>query len=291
MARFRTVRVAAPLLLMVSLGGCAHFPHFASWAPIRPAVPTKDHLIDHHDGYYAAARSAIERRDYAAALDLLQTAQEGKSDDVRVLNAFGVVYDKLGRFDLSQRYYAQARALDPSSTILANNLAYSAVMQGRMAAPAPALASAPAATTRPVTFANASLPVEEPARPVVVRLGFAQVQTQAQASAVTLAALPRLTIADASGRKDGGESVRGRLSDLGWTTPASAMPRTAPVARTTIRYRSDRAQAAHALARTLPNGAQLIDCGATCDQFELVLGQDAKPAPAKPNAPLTLKGR
>lgn len=285
MARFRTVRVAAPLLLMVSLGGCAHFPHFASWAPIRPAVPTKDHLIDHHDGYYAAARSAIERRDYAAALDLLQTAQEGKSDDVRVLNAFGVVYDKLGRFDLSQRYYAQARALDPSSTILANNLAYSAVMQGRMAAPAQVAAA------RPVALAKASLPAEEPDRPVVVRLGFAKVQPRTPAPAVTIAALPRLTIADASGRKDGGESIRGRLSDLGWTTPAGSLPNAAPVAHTTIRFRSDRAQAAHALARTLPNGAQLIDCGATCDQFELVLGQDAKPGPAKPNAPLTLKGR
>ena len=29
-------------------------------------------------------------------------------DDIRVLNAFGVVYDKLGRFDLSARYYDEA---------------------------------------------------------------------------------------------------------------------------------------------------------------------------------------
>ena len=85
------------------------------------------------DADYAGAVSAIHRRDYAGALDFLQAARLRKGDDVRVLNAFGVVYDKLGRFDLSERYYRQARAIDPTSAIVAGNLAYSLELQGRSA--------------------------------------------------------------------------------------------------------------------------------------------------------------
>src|SRR5690349_1389137 len=80
---------------------------------------------------YNAAVRAISVRDYGAALDYLQVARQKKPDDIRVLNAFGVVYDKLGRFDLSARYYAQAQKLDPKSTIVSANLAYSVRLQER----------------------------------------------------------------------------------------------------------------------------------------------------------------
>jgi hypothetical protein len=49
---------------------------------------------------------------------------------LRSLNALGVVYDKLGRFDLSARYYAQARAIDPNSQVVAANVSYSNALQG-----------------------------------------------------------------------------------------------------------------------------------------------------------------
>ena len=55
-------------------------------------------MAHRQDSYYASATAAIGRRDYAEALELLQAARERASpDDVRVLNAFGVIYDKLGR--------------------------------------------------------------------------------------------------------------------------------------------------------------------------------------------------
>jgi len=90
-----------------------------------PSVPSSK-----IDLYYSAAVRSIEARDYAQALDYLQTGRAIAPDDVRVINAFGVVYDKLGRFDLSRRYYAQAKALDPSSKVVGNNLAYSERLQG-----------------------------------------------------------------------------------------------------------------------------------------------------------------
>jgi hypothetical protein len=79
---------------------------------------------------YQSAARAIKQRDYGLALDLLQDARTREPDDIRVLNAFGVVYDKLGRFDLSARYYAEAAEIDPSSAIVRNNLAYSRKLQG-----------------------------------------------------------------------------------------------------------------------------------------------------------------
>ena len=123
-------------LLALGLTGCAWFaPRHAAPVGVRPVAAnaaTPGALAD--DGLYLDARSAIMRRDYATALDLLQAANTRSANDVRVLNAFGVVYDKLGRFDLSARYYAWAAALDPTSPIIANNVRYSGILRGGQAA-------------------------------------------------------------------------------------------------------------------------------------------------------------
>ncbi|MGH6966479.1 MAG: hypothetical protein ACREE0_18515, partial [Phenylobacterium sp.] len=103
----RTKSALAAALLM-GAAGCAHLPRSAEWVKVTPITPTREAPAS--DGYYTGAVAAISRRDYAAALDLLQAARARNPRDVRVLNAFGVVYDKLGRFDLSARYYAEGRA-------------------------------------------------------------------------------------------------------------------------------------------------------------------------------------
>jgi hypothetical protein len=100
-------------------------------ADLRPTV-----------GYYESAVSAINGRHYALALDYLQAARAANADDVRVLTAFGVVYDKLGRFDLSARYYAQAAALDPKSMIIAADVDYSHHLQILAEGPAAVAANA-----------------------------------------------------------------------------------------------------------------------------------------------------
>jgi hypothetical protein len=83
-----------------------------------------------HDSFYESAVSAINARDYGRALDYLQEARARDPRNVKALNALGVVYDKLGRFDLSARYYAQARAVEPASRIVAENAGYSKILQG-----------------------------------------------------------------------------------------------------------------------------------------------------------------
>lgn len=126
---------AVTLTAILATAGCATSPQRAAWVETRPLEVSAGRQVSASDGYYSGAVAAIDRRDYAAALELLQLARARAPGDVRVFNAFGVIYDKLGRFDLSARYYAQAAALEPASPIVAANVAYSAVLERRIAQP------------------------------------------------------------------------------------------------------------------------------------------------------------
>lgn len=143
-------RVLASAVVLIAADGCADTRTSSRPLQITAVTTPSAPAASKADLYYASAVKAIDRRDYALALDMLQAAREQNPRDPRVLNAFGVVYDKLGRFDLSARYYAQAEAADPGSKVVAANQAYSAVLQGWTdggpAAPTPgaqALADAP----------------------------------------------------------------------------------------------------------------------------------------------------
>ncbi|HWE48057.1 MAG TPA: LytR C-terminal domain-containing protein [Caulobacteraceae bacterium] len=144
MTRHRILRSLLISSAALAATGCAAIQHHFAWLHLapkpapqlatRPLQQSPDLVkaaVD--DSLYGDAVKAIDRRDYGNALELLQAARERTPQDVRVINAFGVVYDKLGRFDLSGRYYAQATRLDPGSTIVANNEAYSRVLQTRAA--------------------------------------------------------------------------------------------------------------------------------------------------------------
>ncbi|HKP80065.1 MAG TPA: LytR C-terminal domain-containing protein [Phenylobacterium sp.] len=115
-------------LSAATLAGCAPVLHDADLVPAR-AARIADAGPTRTDSTYANAVAAIDRRDYARALELLQMARQQSAGDVRVLNAMGVIYDKLGRFDLSGRYYAEAAKADPSSPIVRANIAYSQRLQ------------------------------------------------------------------------------------------------------------------------------------------------------------------
>jgi hypothetical protein len=294
----RASRIALALLLSAGLGACAVLPriaqvfqhhHAVKITPIPTPLLAAAGLPD--DSEYGSAAHAIEVRDYAAALDYLQAARERKSDDVRVLNAFGVVYDKLGRFDLSSRYYAQAQALDPSSPIIAQNLAYSAILQGKthFEAPLPALAFAsPAASPTPaaaaptlrLTFASAPPPPAASAKGGIVQVapGVMRLELAANAPAPVLT-LPALTghplmLVDATGVPGTAEPLRAQLSRLGWT--AKPDPHSSPTQATSeIVYAADDRIAAQALARTLGRDVRMQDCGGQCVGVRLVLGADA----------------
>ncbi len=157
------------MLVLPMAGACvaACAPIFAEgldWQSLIGAGAAHD-TASPGTSYYESAVTAINSRHYALALDYLQAARALNPGDVRVENAFGVVYDKLGRFDLSARYYAKAAALDPKSAIVAENLAYSRELQGLAEgdAGAPALADAAVPSSHPVLSISeaASLPPQQ----------------------------------------------------------------------------------------------------------------------------------
>lgn len=121
-------RLVASTLVAAGISGCSALGS-PQIAPIRP-VQVGAAEITTADGYYADAAAAILERNYGRALDLLQLARRKNPHDVRVLNAFAVAYDKLGRFDLSARYYSLALEADPASSIVQANIAYSGKLRG-----------------------------------------------------------------------------------------------------------------------------------------------------------------
>ena len=216
------------------------------------------------DANSAAAGAAIDRRDYGLALERLQAARTARSDDIRVLNAFGVVYDKLGRFDLSARYYGQARALDPASSVVAENLGYSRFLQGLADRP-PGKGVPP-----PSPLAN----VQAPSGPVI-----------------RLAAMRQrpLIVINATGRPNGADGARAGLLRIGWSAPRQAVIGP-PEARSIIRYAPADISTAKALARTLPKGVILEVCASGPVNVRLIVGQDAAGWPSAFRGPERRRG-
>jgi hypothetical protein len=190
MARTSSLKLL-PLLALTATAGCGTFGPDPQWAPVkRVQIGASD--LTMADGYYADAYRAIVNREYGRALDLLQLARRGHENDPRILNAFGVVYDKLGRFDLSARYYAQALAADPNSWIVKGNLAYSQQLQQHWSTerggPPPKLAAqalpTPAAASAPPPVPPVAAP---PPAPAVAKLASPPPPAQTASPSIALA--------------------------------------------------------------------------------------------------------
>jgi hypothetical protein len=274
--------------------GCASMPSWASFhrprfVNIRPITPppSAEPQKAARSAYYQSAVRAIDQRDYALALDLLQAARARDPQDAAVMNAFGVVYDKLGRFDLSARYYTQAAALDPNSPIVRQNLAYSAQLQGKWAGDsATALAVAMPPPAAP-TLAAASPVQAAPAAPILLGAAPAPARptiTIASAPAPSIVVVASngalltgrpLEIVDASGASGGAEAVRQQLVSRGWTAPRASVRIAAAESQTRIVFPEGSLAVAEALARTLPFPVQLAACEQRCGGLSLIIGQDA----------------
>ena len=139
---------------------------------MRPVDTLSVQSSNPRDPLYESAVAAINERDYGRALDYLQAAKAKDPRNVKTLNALGVVYDKLGRFDLSARYYAQARAIEPESKIVAENMGYSRVLQQLVNPNAPvavATIDLPAgAAAQAAPSSSGAMPVPDANKPATV---------------------------------------------------------------------------------------------------------------------------
>jgi tetratricopeptide (TPR) repeat protein len=69
---------------------------------------------------------------FALAIDQFRKAARQSPENVDAYNGLAASYDRLGRFDLSRRYYEQALALAPEDPKVRHNFAVSLRMQGRL---------------------------------------------------------------------------------------------------------------------------------------------------------------
>lgn len=182
--------------LAVSLGGCSHLSQkFASLFSRARPVPANIGQVGPYaaeDRLYADAVQAINRRNYGEALDLLQVARDSRPNDPRVLTAMAVVYDKLGRFDLSDRYYDKAEQADPGSRIVAMDRRYSMMLRNAGQA-AEHMGSGP--TLAQVQPAASVAIASTPGKPGRIRLvadahGVMRMDPQAATQRSALAAVP-----------------------------------------------------------------------------------------------------
>ena len=81
------------------------------------------------DELFEAGKSQFNKGHYGLALEKFRSALAKKPGSVAVLNAVGATYDKLDRYELSQRYYARALGIKPNSTQTLNNIGYSLMLQ------------------------------------------------------------------------------------------------------------------------------------------------------------------
>jgi LytR cell envelope-related transcriptional attenuator len=314
MANFKRL---ARMLVLPMAGACvaACAPIFAEgldWQSLIGAEAAHD-AAPPGTGYYESAVTAIDGRHYALALDYLQAARALNPGDVRVENAFGVVYDKLGRFDLSTRYYAKAKVLDPKSAIVAENLAYSRKLQGLAEGDAPALADGAVPSSQPAldaaqtaslspqqitvagpqTAANAPNPniielkpvavltppeVPAPKPRAVVTLAVAGSTARTQLHAETAGNIILLTgrplvVVNGSGQSGATRPVRASLSGLGWTVSSSAERMPRAQSESVVMYHGSMSAVAKALIRTLPFHADLVADNQT-DGLKLIVGRN-----------------
>lgn len=280
----------------ISLSGCAWLPKRVKWAEIRPIEVVATGRAS--DAYYASAKTSIVNGRYALALEQLRAARERDPRDERVMNALGVVYDKLGRFDLSQRYYAEAAAIAPASEFVQHNMAYSQRLQSArpgstvqevlmVQAPVPAAVVAPAPLPASPKLAAASVPRLVSAGGNVLRLELpsgqpaSAGQTAQSGSPTVLYIGSAIRMVDATGLDEAAQAVQTQLRGKGWTVKAEAAA--APtVARTTIHYPAQNAAVAQALANTLRGGADLVICSTDCSGLRLVLGADQRATLGRP---------
>lgn len=129
MQRCRGAKAGALAGALVVLGACGQVPSDG----VRPvfALSGPGQEVD-LENPMARGKAYFRAAQYGLALKAFRQALSGAegADRVRALNAVAAAYDKLGRFDLSDRYYKSALELEPRSVAVLNNFGYSHFLRG-----------------------------------------------------------------------------------------------------------------------------------------------------------------
>lgn len=98
---------------------------------VQPILSIDGKVIkDNGSTAYERGKQLLSQGRLAVAAQAFQAALFADGSSTKVLNALAVTYDKLGRYDLSDRYYERALALNSSDPQTVNNLAVSLAQRG-----------------------------------------------------------------------------------------------------------------------------------------------------------------
>lgn len=145
-------RNLSSVLTVLMLSACGGAMPGATVQPDRNtgAVISANDFLERGKLHFAAGR-------YGLAVDAFQQANRAVADNSEILSALAAGYDRLGRFDLSSRYYAKALEFAPQSSTILNNLGYSLMLQGKFAEAVGYLRQAKATTDDAQVAANLAL--------------------------------------------------------------------------------------------------------------------------------------
>lgn len=138
--------------LCATLGGCAIGGDGA-----RPVLGMDGQQIDVSDPV-ERGRAQILTGQYGLAIDGLTTVVTRDPRNARAKTLLAVAFGQLKRFDLADRYHAEALEIDPNSVAALNNWGYSYLVRGDRARATGLLERAVAAgDDRPIVVANLAL--------------------------------------------------------------------------------------------------------------------------------------
>ncbi|MGY4473837.1 tetratricopeptide repeat protein [Bradyrhizobium pachyrhizi] len=92
---------------------------------------TLDQQPDNVNAAISLARALLARNSSDEALQVLNEVLLAAPGDLRALNAKGVVLDQQGRHEEAQVLYRQGLAIEPTNSMLRNNLKLSAALEGK----------------------------------------------------------------------------------------------------------------------------------------------------------------
>jgi tetratricopeptide (TPR) repeat protein len=149
-------RIGIALLIVAALlAGCA-----GGSSDVRPILAMDGSRMDVHDPV-EQGRAFLVTGQYGLAVDALSRVLHDQPANVRALNLIAEAYDRLHRYDLADRYHAEALEIDPNSLAALNNWGFSYLVRGDRARAKGLLARAEAIKSdNPVVLANLQLATE-----------------------------------------------------------------------------------------------------------------------------------
>lgn len=123
-SKFLVLTVAASSVFVLS--GCGNRGFGDVAGKVSPPLQARAA----HSEISPGERHLVARR-YGLAVHYFTQVLARAPANLDALTGVAVAYDKLGRFDLSSKYYQRALKLDPDNVVALNNYGYSLILQGK----------------------------------------------------------------------------------------------------------------------------------------------------------------